>query len=243
VPSPGLPVLDKVDFSQRFEDEDEYEDALKRHQLRLLELQHKVKEKRVPVVMLFEGWDASGKGGAIKRTVEKLDPRGYRVIAIRAPTQDELARPYLWRFWTQVPVKGEMVLFDRSWYGRVLVERVEKYAGKDDWKRAFEEINNFERLLADEGVVLVKYFLHIDKKTQLKRFEEREKNPYKSWKITDEDWRNRKRWEKYEEATEEMLARTSTREAPWHIVPSVWKWWARVEVLRIAADRIEEHVD
>lgn len=235
-------MLEKVDLDSKFDDKAEYEEQLDKYQLKMLELSHQIKEERVPVAMVFEGWDASGKGGVVKRIIENLDPRGYRVIAIRAPTQDELARPYLWRFWAVLPVKGELVVFDRSWYGRVLVERVEKFAGKDEWKRAYEEINAFERLLHDDGMVVLKFFLHIDKKTQLRRFEEREKNPYKNWKITDEDWRNRKKWEKYEEAVEEMLARTSTREAPWHVVGSNWKWWARVQVLKIATETIEERL-
>jgi len=235
-------LLDKVDLETKFDDKDDYEDELDQYQLRLLELSHKAKEAKVPICMVFEGWDASGKGGVIKRIIENLDPRGYRVIAIRGPTQDELARPYLWRFWSVLPAKGELVIFDRSWYGRVLVERVEKFATKDDWKRAYEEINNFERLLSDDGMVLMKFFIHIDKKTQLKRFEERQKNPYKNWKITEEDWRNRKKWDKYEEAVEEMLARTSTREAPWHVIGGIWKWWARVEVLKIACRTIEERL-
>ncbi len=235
-------MLDKVDLEVKFEEKKDYEKALDKYQLKMLELQHKIKDEKVPVLIIFEGWDAAGKGGVIKRVIEKLDPRGYRVISIRAPTQDELAHPYLWRFWLALPERGEIVIFDRSWYGRVLVERVEKFAKKDEWKRAYEEINNFERLLHDHGMVILKFFLHIDKKTQLRRFEERESNPYKNWKITDEDWRNRKKWEKYEGAVEEMLSRTSTTYAPWHILGSTWKWWARVEALRIATESLEERL-
>ena len=235
-------MLDKVDLDQKFEGKKEYEEALDKYQLKMLELQHKVKEEKVPVCIIFEGWDAAGKGGVIKRMIEKLDPRGYHVIAIRAPTGDELAHPYLWRFWTVLPEKGEIVIFDRSWYGRVLVERVEKFASKDEWRRAYEEINNFERMLNDHGMVIVKFFLHIDKKTQLRRFEEREKNPYKKWKITEEDWRNRKSWDKYEAAIEDMLSRTSTTYAPWHVLGSDWKWWARAEALRITTEALEERL-
>jgi polyphosphate kinase 2 (PPK2 family) len=235
-------VLDQVDLEAKYEDKKAYLKDLKKWQLKALQAQRKAVEERVAVCIVFEGWDASGKGGVIKRMTEPLDPRGFRVIGVRAPTTDEKDRPYLWRFWHEIPRAGEIVIFDRSWYGRVLVERVEHLAPKDAWKRAFQEINNFERVLVDEGTVVVKHFLHIDKKTQLRRFKEREKDPLKKWKITDEDWRNRRRWKQYEEAIEDMLSRTSTREAPWHVVGANYKWWARVQCLKETVKAVEDAV-
>jgi polyphosphate kinase 2 (PPK2 family) len=233
-------VLEQVNLGPKYGTKDDYQADLKKWQLRALQMQRRAVEERVPVCVVFEGWDASGKGGAIKRLTEAIDPRGFRVIAVRAPTLEEKEHPYLWRFWNEAPRAGEIVIFDRSWYGRVLVERVEKLAPKDDWKRAYQEINNFERVLVDEGTVLVKHFLHIDKATQLARFKERERSPLKKWKITEEDWRNRKKWSQYEEAIEDMLSRTSTREAPWHVVGANHKWKARVECLRHTVKTFED---
>jgi polyphosphate kinase 2 (PPK2 family) len=235
-------VLDQVDLDTKYDDKRAYEKDLKKWQLRALKMQRKAVEERVPICVVFEGWDASGKGGAIKRLTECIDPRGFRVVGVRAPTVEEKEHPYLWRFWHEAPRAGEIVIFDRSWYGRVLVERVEHLAPKPVWKRAYQEINNFERVLVDEGTVLVKHFLHIDKKTQLKRFKERQENPLKRWKITDEDWRNRRRWDDYEEAIEDMLSRTSTREAPWNVVGANWKWKARVDCLRETVQAFEQAV-
>lgn len=235
-------MLEQVDLDGKYGAKKDYQKDLKKWQLRALQVQRAAVEERVPVCVVFEGWDASGKGGAIKRLTECLDPRGFRVIAVRAPTVVEKEHPYLWRFWHEAPRAGEIVIFDRSWYGRVLVERVEDLAPKAVWKRAYEEINNFERVLVDEGTVLVKHFLHIDKKTQLKRFKEREKNPLKRWKITEEDWRNRRKWSRYEEAIEDMLSRTSTREAPWHLVGANYKWKARVDCLKETVKAVEDAV-
>ena len=233
-------MLEQVDLDAKYGDKKDYQQDLKKWQLRALQAQRTAVEERMPVCVVFEGWDASGKGGAIKRMTECLDPRGFRVIAVRAPTVVEREHPYLWRFWHEAPRAGEIVIFDRSWYGRVLVERVEDLAPKAVWKRAYEEINNFERVLVDEGTVLVKHFLHISKETQLKRFKEREKNPLKRWKITDEDWRNRRKWGRYEEAVEDMLSRTSTREAPWHLVGADHKWRARVDCLKETVKAVED---
>jgi AMP-polyphosphate phosphotransferase len=194
-----------------------------------------------PVCTVFEGWDASGKGGAIKRLVFPLDPRHVRVVQFAAPTHDEKRHHFLWRFWPSLPGWGGMAVFDRSWYGRVLVERVEGLASRDEWNRAYEEINNFERGLADEGMVLIKFWLHISSEEQLKRFNKREKDPLKSWKLTEEDWRNREKRSQYEEALEDMLARTSVEpHAPWHLIPADSKHFARVAVIETVIAEIEQ---
>jgi len=192
-----------------------------------------------PLVVVFEGWDASGKGGAIKRLVAPLDPRHVRVSQFAAPTPDEKRHHFLGRFWPALPGWGGMTVFDRSWYGRVLVERVEGFAGEEQWRRAYEEIEAFERGLAEEGAILVKLWLQISSDEQLKRFEARARDPLKSWKLTDEDWRNREKRPQYEEAVEEMLERTDRPHAPWHVVPAESKRFARVEVMRLVNQAIE----
>src|SRR5438445_6485110 len=194
------PRLEDVDLSQKIVDKETYEKALTAVQLRLLRLQQAHYHKKRRAMLVFEGWDAAGKGGAIRRLTEKVDPRGLRVWPIAAPGEDEQARHYLYRFWEKLPEPQTWAVFDRSWYGRVLVERVEKLCKPREWKRAYGEINEFEKMLADDGVAIVKVFMHISKKEQLRRFEERESNPYKRWKITKEDWRNRRKWSQYEEA-------------------------------------------
>jgi len=193
-----------------------------------------------PVCIVFEGWDASGKGGAIKRLVYPLDPRHVRVVEFAAPTYDEKRHHFLWRFWPSLPGWGGMAVFDRSWYGRVLVERVEGFASPDDWTRAYGEITDFERDLAEEGMVLIKFWLHISSKEELKRFRKREKDPLKSWKLTDEDWRNREKRRQYKEAVEDMVARTSVEpHAPWHLVAAESKHYARVAVVETVILEIE----
>src|SRR3954462_11646851 len=184
-----------------------------------------------PVCVLFEGWDASGKGGAIKRFVAELDPRHVRVVQFAAPSYDEKRHHWLWRFWPVLPGWGGMTVLDRSWYGRVLVERVEKFASPEQWGRGYEEINDFERMLTAEGMILVKFFLHLSGKEQLDRFQAREKDPLKSWKLTEEDWRNRKKRKQYTAAIEDMLDRTDTAWAPWYLVEGDQKKWARVKVV------------
>ncbi len=210
-------------------------------QLRLT-LGGQIGEKRLgpPVCVVFEGWDASGKGGAIKRLVAQIDPRHVRVVQFASPTTDEKRHHFLWRFWPVLPGWGGMAVFDRSWYGRVLVERVEGYARREQWLRAYDEINGFERTLADEGMVLVKLWLHISEKEQLRRFKRREKDPLKTWKLTDEDWRNRGRREEYAEAVEDMVARTDQPRAPWHLIEADSKRYARVKVIETVVDRIEQ---
>jgi polyphosphate kinase 2 (PPK2 family) len=192
-----------------------------------------------PVSVLFEGWDASGKGGCIKRLVAQIDPRHVRVVQFAAPTHDEKRHHFLWRFWPKLPGWGGMSIFDRSWYGRVLVERVEGLATREQWLRAYDEINSFERSLADEGTILIKFWLHISDQEQLKRFKRREKDPLKAWKLTDEDWRNREKREQYVEAIEDMLARTDQPHAPWHLVPADSKRYARVRVVETVIEEIE----
>jgi AMP-polyphosphate phosphotransferase len=192
-----------------------------------------------PLCVLFEGWDASGKGGAIKRLVERLDPRHVRVAQFAAPTFDETRHHFLWRFWPVLPGWGGMAVLDRTWYGRVLVERVEGFASKEAWHRAYEEIVDLELSLAAEGMILVKFWLHLSPQEQLRRFESRRADPYRAWKLTDEDWRNREKRAEYEAAVEEMLARTDTSVAPWHLVAAEDKRWARVEVVRTVSQAIE----
>ncbi|HEX6025247.1 MAG TPA: UDP-galactose-lipid carrier transferase [Solirubrobacter sp.] len=195
-----------------------------------------------PLCVLFEGWDASGKGGAIKRLVDHLDPRHVRVVQYAAPTPDEKRHQYLLRFASALPGWGGMAVLDRSWYGRVLVERVEGFAKQAEWKRAYREITEYERALCDDGMILVKLFLHISDAEQLKRFKAREKDPLKSWKLTDEDWRNRGKRPEYEAAIEEMVERTSTEYAPWHIIPAESKRYARVNVIETVCEAIEKRL-
>jgi AMP-polyphosphate phosphotransferase len=192
-----------------------------------------------PVCVLFEGWDASGKGGAIKRLVSPLDPRHVRVASFAAPTYDEKRHHWLWRFWPALPGWGGMAVFDRSWYGRVLVERVERFAAREQWLRAYDEINEFERMLTLEGMILVKLWLHLSGAEQLRRFERRERDPLKTWKLTDEDWRNRKRRKAYRTAVEDMLGRTDTEWAPWTLVEAESKRYARVKVIETVIADIE----
>ena len=217
-----------------------YKEKLNYYQSRMTELGFKMYSNRRAVAIVYEGWDASGKGGNIKRLTEELDPRGYEVVTIAAPTGDELAHHYLWRFYNRLPKDGHLAIFDRSWYGRVLVERVEGYATAKEWQRAYREINEMEWHWANHGVLLFKFWMHIDKDEQLRRFEARQQNPAKQYKITDEDWRNREKWEQYEAAANEMFARTDTDYAPWDIVPANDKKFARLYVLERVVSRLEK---
>jgi polyphosphate kinase 2 (PPK2 family) len=220
-----------------------YEKQLDRLQNELHLLGYQVYVQKRPVVAVFEGWDAAGKGGAIKRVTERLDPRGYVVWPIAAPQGDDKTRHYLYRFWRRLPEAGQIAIFDRSWYGRVLVERVEGFCTRDEWLRAFSEINWFERQLVDFGTIVFKFWLQISQEEQLKRFEEREHTAYKSWKLTDEDWRNRGKWEDYQAAVEDMLLKTSTRGAPWTVVEANDKHYARIKVLQTVADKLKRELD
>ncbi len=238
-----MPKLSEVDLSDKFIDEKEYQQKLKVLQSRLGELHNRLYRKRVPVIITYEGWDAAGKGGNIKRVTGALDPRGYEVHPIASPEPHEKARHYLWRFWTRLPKDGHIAVFDRTWYGRVMVERLEGFCSENDWKRAYNEMNEFEKELHDWGAVIIKFWVQIDKDTQLERFTERQNNPEKQWKITDEDWRNREKWDQYEMAVDEMLKKTSTTYAPWHILESVDKKYARIKALKIIIKELEKVLD
>lgn len=224
-------ALDGIDLSKALEDDD-YDKKLSKYQARLSALTQKVCMRDVTTVLVFEGWDAAGKGGVIRRLTRSMDARDYQVIPIGPPTEEEKAHHYLWRFWQHLPLAGRMLIFDRSWYGRVLVERVEALASATEWRRAYSEINDFEEQLVEHGIVLLKFFLHIDADEQMRRFEAREQTPYKKYKITREDYRNHQKRGAYEVAVAEMVTRTSTEIAPWVIVPANDKRFARIQVLK-----------
>lgn len=234
-------ILEKVDLAQNIS-RSRYVKQLKNCQNKIRELEHEVYLRRLPVVIVFAGWDAAGKGGNIKRLVSGMDPRGYEVIPISAPNDTELAHHYLWRFWIKIPKAGHIAIFDRSWYGRVLVERIEGFCTEEEWKRAYREINEFEEQLVNFGTIVIKFWLHIDKNEQLRRFNERKENPHKNWKITEEDWRNREKWDDYQKAVDEMLYRTSTVYAPWTIVESNCKWFARIKTMKTVIAEIEKRL-
>ena len=237
--------LAEVDLSQSLSGKEERE-GLERVQARLTQLRltlgGQISEQRIgpPLLAVLEGWDASGKGGAIKRLVAELDSRHVRVCQFAAPSADEKRHHFLWRFWDQLPGWGGMAIFDRSWYGRVLVERVEGLASRDEWMRAYEQINSFERGLAEEGTIIAKLWMHISSEEQLRRFERRERKPLKRWKLTEEDWRNRERRGEYEQAIEDMLAQTDEPAAPWAVIAAESKRFARVSVIETVIARIEQ---
>ena len=239
-----MSALSQLDLSQKYKRK-EYEERLAAAQERVLQLRLHCAgltgpgELGPPVCCVFEGWDASGKGGAIKRLVAPLDPRHVRVSQFAAPTKDEKRHHFLGRFWPALPGWGGMTVFDRSWYGRVMVERVEGFASEEEWRRGYEEINSFEKSLADEGSIIVKFWLHVSADEQLKRFEARAADPLKGWKLTDEDWRNREKLPRYVEAVEEMLEQTDRPCARWRVIPAEFKRFARVEVMRLVIEEIE----
>lgn len=233
------PALSQVSL-RKYLGEDDYREELDQLQEKLRTLHYKLYREKIPVIIVYEGWDASGKGGNIKRLAGALDPRGYEVHPIAAPEPGEKARHFLWRFWKRIPKTGHISIFDRSWYGRVMVERIEGLCSENDWKRAYHEINEFEAELKKWGAVIIKFWVQIDKDTQLARFEERQRTPEKCWKITEEDWRNREKWDLYEEAVNEMLQKTSTETAPWHILESVDKRYARIKALRIVTETLQK---
>ena len=234
-----MPELKDVDLSAVISDE-EYDKELKKYQNKLRDLHNVIYRKKIPVVLCYEGWDAAGKGGNIRRIAKPLDPRGFDVKPIASPEPHELARQYLWRFWTRLPRSGHICIFDRTWYGRVMVERLEGYCTEKDWKRAYNEINEFERQLTDWGAVVIKFWIQIDSDTQLERFTARQNTPEKQWKITEEDWRNREKWDQYEVAVNEMLQKTSTENAPWYIIESNDKKYARIRTLKILTEALEK---
>lgn len=238
-PLEQMPLLSEIPLDVSMENE-EYKKELKRLQQRLGELHNRLYRKKVPVIIAYEGWDAAGKGGNIKRITGALDPRGYEVHPIASPEPHEKARHYLWRFWTRLPKTGHIAIFDRTWYGRVMVERLEGFCSENDWMRAYNEINEFEKELHDWGAVIIKFWVQIDKDTQLERFNDRQNTPEKQWKITDEDWRNREKWDLYEDAVNEMIQKTSTTYAPWHVLESVDKKYARIKALKIVIDELEK---
>lgn len=236
-----IPKLSEVVLDKEM-DEESYRMELKKCQTRLGELQNILYRKKTPLIIAYEGWDAAGKGGNIKRIAGALDPRGYEVQPIASPEPHEKARHYLWRFWNRLPKSGHTAIFDRTWYGRVMVERLEGFCSENDWQRAYNEINEFEKELSDWGAIIVKFWVQIDKETQLARFTERQNNPKKQWKITDEDWRNREKWDLYEVAIDEMLQKTNTVFSPWYILESNDKKYARIQALKILIAEIEKKV-
>ena len=215
---------------------------MKKLQSRIELLHSEIYCRRIPVVLGFEGWDAAGKGGAIKRLTEPMDPRGYVVNPTAAPSDLEKSHHYLWRFWRNMPKAGHIAIFDRTWYGRVMVERIEGFCTKEEWQRAYREINEMEESLVHGGAIVLKFWLQIDKEEQKRRFDARMENPKKQWKITEEDWRNREKWDLYEEAVNEMIIRTSTSQAPWIIVEGNQKYYARIKVLETVAEALEERL-
>ena len=234
-------ILSKADLSLSYTRE-EYREKLEKLQKKLEKLHGELYRRRIPVVLGFEGWDAGGKGGAIKRLTERMDPRGYAVNPTASPNDIEKAHHYLWRFWRAMPKAGHVAIFDRTWYGRVMVERIEGFCTKEEWQRAYKEINDMEKDLCDAGAVVIKFWMHIDKDEQERRFRERQENPEKQWKITDEDWRNREKWDQYEDAVNEMLLRTSTDYAPWVVVEGNSKYYARVKVIETVVKAIEAKI-
>ena len=237
-------MLGTIDLSKSLTHE-EYVRDLIRYQLQLRALAYQLYVQKRPMVIVYEGWDAGGKGGNIKRVTEKLDPRGYEVFPIAAPQGEDKTHHYLWRFWRRLkpPDEKQILIFDRSWYGRVMVERLEGFCTEPEWKRAYREINEFERQLVDYGTIMAKFWIHISKEEQLSRFEGRQETPYKAWKLTDEDWRNRQKWDFYEEAINDMLLKTSTLTAPWTVIEGDCKWWARVKALRTLVELLTQELN
>ena len=235
-------MLNTVDLSLSLT-KDEYQRDQVKYQVALHLLGYQVYVQQRPVIILFEGWDAAGKGGAIKRVTEKLDPRGYVVYSIAAPEGEDASRHYLYRFWRRLPEAGQIAIFDRSWNGRVMVERIEGFAREEDWRRGYREINQFERQLVDFGTILFKFWIHISQEEQLRRFEARASDPLRSWKLTAEDWRNREKWDPYEASVDDMLLKTSTVTAPWTVVEGDDKLYARIKVLKTLVDKLSQELN
>ncbi len=235
-------VLDHIDLTKTI-DKNDYKDVLSEQQQKLHALMKQAYHQKKAVICLFEGTDAAGKGGAIRRLITSLDAGQYRIVPVAKPNDDEYAHHYLWRFWRHIPANGLMTVFDRSWYGRVLVERIEGFARDDEWQRAYAEINDFEKQLVDHGIVLTKFWLHIDQDEQLKRFKAREKTPHKKHKITDEDYRNREKWPEYRLAIHDMITLTDKSHAPWHLISAQDKKYARIAVFQALIDDLERALD
>jgi len=238
-PIEKIPKLSEIPLDKTLTEE-AYKKELNELQAKLRMLHNELYRKKIPVVIAYEGWDAAGKGGNIKRLTGALDPRGYEVHPIASPEPHEKARHYLWRFWNRLPKTGHVAIFDRTWYGRVMVERLEGFCSENDWQRAYNEINEFEKELSDWGAVIIKFWVQIDKDVQLERFTDRQNTPEKQWKITDEDWRNREKWDLYETAVNEMMKKTNTAYAPWHVLESNDKKYARIKALKIVIEEIEK---
>ncbi len=241
-PMENIGKLADISLDDKRMSDSDYDEELESLQKELKDLGNKVYRKKIPVIIAYEGWDAAGKGGNIKRITEALDPRDYVVEPIASPEPHEKARHYLWRFWTRLPKTGHITVFDRTWYGRVMVERLEGFCSENDWQRAYNEINEFEKELVDWGAVIIKFWVQIDKDTQLARFTDRQNTPEKQWKITDEDWRNREKWDLYETAIDEMIDKTSTAFAPWYVLESVDKKYARIKALKIVIEQIKKRL-
>jgi len=235
-------IMDGLDLSVAL-DKKTYKKDLAFYKARLATLAQKAASLNISSILVFEGPDASGKGGAIRRITSALDARYYKIHPFAAPTDTEKAHHYLWRFWNCISRAGRMTIFDRSWYGRVLVERVEGFAGDDEWRRAYAEINDFEDQLLEHGIVLLKFWMHIDKEEQLRRFKAREETPHKRWKLCEEDWRNRERWDEYSLAAHEMIQQTSVKNSPWILVENQNKAYGRIKVLRAICDALEQAID
>ncbi len=238
-PMEKMPKLSEISLDKSLTTE-EYKKELSELQAKLRVLHNELYRRKIPVVIAYEGWDAAGKGGNIKRITGALDPRGYEVQPIASPEPHEKARHYLWRFWNRLPKTGHVAIFDRTWYGRVMVERLEGFCSENDWQRAYNEINEFEKELSDWGAIIIKFWVQIDKDVQLQRFTDRQNTPEKQWKITEEDWRNREKWDYYETAVNEMMKKTSTTFAPWHVLESNDKKYARIKALKIVIEEIEK---
>ena len=231
--------LEDLDLSLEL-DKKLYKKKLKVLQYEMLNAQQFLFNNKIGLILVFEGMDAAGKGGAIKRLTERIDPRGYVVHPISAPQPHELRYNYMHRFWRKLPQHGQIAIFDRSWYGRVLVERLEGFATKDEWERAYDEINNFEHLLTDGNYIIIKFWIHIDKEEQLNRFNARSQDPYKSWKLTDEDWRNREKFDDYVTIADEMFEKTDSENAPWVLISGNDKYYARIQILKETLAHIEK---
>jgi len=239
-PMAKVKKLSEISLEGKTLTDEAYDEELDRLQKELQELGNRIYRRKIPVIIAYEGWDAAGKGGNIKRITEALDPRDFVVEPIASPEPHEKARHYLWRFWTRLPKTGHITIFDRTWYGRVMVERLEGFCSENDWQRAYNEINEFEKELTNWGAVIIKFWVQIDKDTQLERFTDRQNTPEKQWKITDEDWRNREKWDLYETAVDEMIAKTSTAFAPWYVLESVDKKYARIKALKIVIEQLKK---
>ncbi|MGN1106739.1 MAG: polyphosphate:AMP phosphotransferase, partial [Huintestinicola sp.] len=237
-----MPALADISLDGKSIPGDEYVIQLKKCQKELSVLHSRLYQAKIPLIIAFEGWDAAGKGGAIKRIASALDPRGYEAVPIAAPDKTELNHHYLWRFWNHIPKNGHIAIFDRTWYGRVMVEKIEGFTPLSRCEQAYAEINEFEKELTDNGAIVVKFWLQIDKDEQLRRFTERQNTPEKQWKITDEDWRNREKWDSYEKAVNEMLCRTSTEYAPWNVIEAVDKPYARIKTMEIIINAVKQRL-